>query len=151
MNQHPAPCREVLFLGTDNHYRSRYAEIVFNHAARLGSIPWRARSRGLVLDLLHRTPVSPFVRARLRRIGIEPEEPLRWPIEIEERDLIDTDHIIAMDLTEHRPLIRCQHLQWDSRIEYWDVGDTDALTPGTAFDTIDREIAHLLRVLTCAA
>jgi protein-tyrosine phosphatase len=40
----------VLFLCTDNYYRSRYAEILFNSVARKMGLPWRASSRGLALE-----------------------------------------------------------------------------------------------------
>ena len=37
----------VLFLCTCNYYRSRFAEIVFNHKARKAGLDWQATSRGL--------------------------------------------------------------------------------------------------------
>src|SRR6185312_8984112 len=36
----------VLFLCTGNYYRSRYAEELFNHFAKIEGLDWRAFSRG---------------------------------------------------------------------------------------------------------
>ncbi|MFX7063749.1 hypothetical protein ABTH87_19020, partial [Acinetobacter baumannii] len=38
--------KKILFLCTGNYYRSRYAEEIFNHAARRKGLRWRAFSRG---------------------------------------------------------------------------------------------------------
>ena len=42
--------KTVLFLGTSNYYRSRFAEVLFNSVARKMGLPWRASSRGLALQ-----------------------------------------------------------------------------------------------------
>ena len=42
--------RTVLFLCTGNYYRSRFAEILFDSVAVKMSLPWKASSRGLVLE-----------------------------------------------------------------------------------------------------
>ena len=39
--------KTVLFLCTGNYYRSRFAEILFNHLAGQSKLAWRADSRGL--------------------------------------------------------------------------------------------------------
>ena len=39
----------VLFLCTGNYYRSRFAEVLFNHVAGERGLGWRAESRGLDL------------------------------------------------------------------------------------------------------
>ena len=39
--------KTVLFLCTGNHYRSRFAEILFDSVARKLGLPWRASSKGL--------------------------------------------------------------------------------------------------------
>jgi protein-tyrosine-phosphatase len=39
--------KTVLFLGTGNNYRSRFAEALFNSVAGRMGLPWRASSRGL--------------------------------------------------------------------------------------------------------
>jgi hypothetical protein len=44
-----APQKQVLFVCTGNHYRSRFAEALFNQKARQAQLDWRALSRGLRL------------------------------------------------------------------------------------------------------
>lgn len=151
MRQGGAQPRQVLFVCADNHYRSRYAEIIFNHSAALGQIPWQASSRGLVLDPARQTRLSSHVLARLGVLGIEPPLPLCWPTELIEQDLAAADLVIALDRTEHRPLIRCRHRGWDDQIEYWEIGDIDVIPAAEAFEAVDHEVAHLMRIVACAA
>ena len=42
--------KQVLFLCTGNYYRSRFAEIFFNHLASQTSLPWHADSSGLYVQ-----------------------------------------------------------------------------------------------------
>jgi protein-tyrosine phosphatase len=55
-------CRTVLFLCTGNYYRSRFAELLFNHLAAAKAAPWRAESRGLDPDPLNIGPISRHTR-----------------------------------------------------------------------------------------
>ena len=63
----------VLFLCTGNYYRSRFAEIVFNHFASSRSLDWRADSRGLAREFgaWNVGPISPYTLQALldRNIG----------------------------------------------------------------------------------
>ena len=40
----------MLFLCTGNYYRSRFAELLFNHLAKQRGLDWQATSRGLALE-----------------------------------------------------------------------------------------------------
>ncbi len=42
--------KTVLFLCTGNYYRSRFAELLFNHLASQNKLEWIAISRGLALE-----------------------------------------------------------------------------------------------------
>ena len=44
----PAPKKRVLFICSGNYYRSRLAEILFNHEAERVGLAWEAGSRGLL-------------------------------------------------------------------------------------------------------
>ena len=45
--------REILFLCTGNYYRSRFAEVLFNHLARESGVKAHAASRGLRVELYY--------------------------------------------------------------------------------------------------
>jgi len=64
--------RHVLFLCTGNYYRSRFAEIVFNHVAVRMNLNWRATSRGLAIERgIHNVgPISSEVLSQLAAMRI---------------------------------------------------------------------------------
>ena len=57
----------VLFLCTGNYYRSRFAEVLFNHLARERGLRWRAESRGLdlAIGVNNVGPISPHTPPRV--------------------------------------------------------------------------------------
>ena len=61
----------VLFLCSGNYYRSRFAELVFNHLAKCAGLDWRATSRALVLELgaCNVGPISDHTRAAVAALG----------------------------------------------------------------------------------
>ena len=74
----------VLFLCTANYYRSRFAEVIFNHAAERARVSWRADSAGLAFLCHARNPgvLSPYARAGLAARGISLAEPVRAPQDV---------------------------------------------------------------------
>ena len=72
--------KTVLFLGTGNYYRSRYAEILFNWEAQKRGLAWHADSRGLDPDPLNAGPMSRHTKEALRKLGIPIDKHLRFPI-----------------------------------------------------------------------
>ncbi len=42
---------KLLFLCTGNYYRSRFAELLFNHLAAQVGLDWRADSRGVATEM----------------------------------------------------------------------------------------------------
>jgi hypothetical protein len=70
-----AAVRTVLFLCTGNYYRSRFAEVFFNHHGAKAGLTWRAVSRGLAIEFgVHNVgPLSAHAALRLRELGIRHE------------------------------------------------------------------------------
>ncbi|MFZ5819479.1 MAG: hypothetical protein ACOYYJ_06225 [Chloroflexota bacterium] len=83
---------KVLFICTGNYYRSRYAELFFNETAANMQVNWRAVSRGLAADEGHNEgPVSAHASRRLTLRGISTGAPVRFPLQLEEKDLLEAD------------------------------------------------------------
>lgn len=141
--------RQILFICTGNYYRSRFAEMLFNaHASRL-DLSWRADSRGLVTEwgAGNIGPISPFVLQKLKMMGIPVEANIRAPIQLEKTDREETDLIIALDATEHEPLMKRRFTAWADRVMYWNVPDLHLMKAEEAFSQIENNVTALVRYL----
>ena len=81
--------RLVLFLCSGNYYRSRFAEVLFNHLASAEGLPYRADSAGLWRDChTHNVgPISPHTIKGLAERGVPLPAALRKPRDVSESDL----------------------------------------------------------------
>jgi protein-tyrosine phosphatase len=136
----------VLFLCTGNYYRSRFSEYLFNHWAEKQVLDWRADSRGLAVrpDSNNVGPVSKYTRARLTQYGISLPTDLRYPQSVNEADLVAAHKVIAVDASEHRPLMQNQFPNWEASIEYWMIHDIDRVVPDAALDQLEQHLQKLL-------
>ena len=137
--------KTLLFLCTGNYYRSRYAEESFNHRAARGGLGWRAQSRGLAIERGSGNigPLSPFALEALKERGLLAQSTRRSPQQCTTIDLEAASHIVALDESEHRPLMLERFPRWESRIEYWQVGDIEILrdTPAKSRAEFNRQPA----------
>jgi protein-tyrosine phosphatase len=142
----PRPPFRVLFLCTGNYYRSRFAELLFNHLAAARSLNIRAVSRGLKIDRtgMNQGDVSPHTLAAIRRIGIDPAAASRSPADLTYGDLSSANWIIAMKEAEHRPMLDASFPGWSERTIYWNVHDLDAATPEQTLGEIETKVRDLL-------
>lgn len=140
---------QVLFLCTGNYYRSRFAEYLFNHYVADYSLPWRAFSRGLAIELLkdNAGPISLHTLQELEARNI-PIGEIRAPISVSEQDLLAAQHIIALKQAEHHPLMCKNFPEWAGRIEYWHVHDVEDEHPEQALPQIERAVRELLECLS---
>ena len=135
----------VLFLCTGNYYRSRFAEMLFNHLAERRGLNWRADSRGLKLGWPGNVgPMSVHTRQRLNAMGIAIRDVNRMPIECTMDDLQEADQVIAVKEAEHRAMVRDKFGDWESRVKYWHVHDLDGAMPAEALDEIERLVIELI-------
>jgi low molecular weight protein-tyrosine phosphatase len=141
--------RTVLFLCTGNYYRSRFAELFFNSLASRSGLAWTATSRGIATEFGFRNvgPISSHTLKRLQALGIEVEPDIRPPIQLEERDLAQSDLIIALNEPEHRPFLEMRFPKWVERVEYWHVPDLDLMSANDALLEMEREVRSLVRQL----
>lgn len=131
----------VLFICSGNYYRSRYAEILFNHLAQ-GVGGWTAFSRGFRLSPNNLGPISIHAANACVAQGLA-FDPVRFPIVLSEDDLQQASRIIGLKETEHRPMMRERFPVWEDRVEYWEIHDIDRATPELALGELERAVRQL--------
>jgi protein-tyrosine phosphatase len=138
--------KQVLFLCTGNYYRSRFAEILFNHLAQARQLEWRADSRGLAREFgeWNVGPMSPFTTKAIAARGIECPSSLRVAMHCHEDDLQGANMIVALKEAEHRSLLAQHFAGWEDRVEYWHVHDLDGATPDEALGEIEVLVKKLI-------
>lgn len=134
--------KSVLFLCTGNYYRSRFAEILFNHVAGKMGLGWRATSAGLALErgVNNIGPIAGAVLQSLQSMGIRAvAECARMPSQVTSEHLLQAHWIVALSDEEHRPLLLERFPDHVDRAEFWEVVDAPGVLP-----QIDREVMDLI-------
>jgi protein-tyrosine phosphatase len=139
----------ILFLCTGNYYRSRYAEDLFNHRARLAGLKWRAFSRGLAEQTSPDNvgPMSRFALEALRAKAIAGEGSHRLPQPCMAADFESAELIIALKEAEHRPMLEQRFPRIVGKVSYWHVDDIDFAAPEEALALIERHVLELIAEL----
>ncbi|HEY4329320.1 MAG TPA: low molecular weight phosphatase family protein [Phycisphaerae bacterium] len=137
---------QVLFLCTGNYYRSRFAEILFNHLAKQSGIQWSAISRGLHVQapgVVNVGPISIFTQSALqsRRIPLPPE---RFPEQVTHDELAAAGITVAVKEAEHFPLMQRLHPEFARKIRYWTIHDLDAGHPAESLANLERHVRLLI-------
>ena len=135
---------DVLFVCSGNYYRSRFAEIYFNHQAAASGNHRRAESRGFRLHPGNVGPISPHAVAGLTQLGIALPEPHRFPATLTAADLVAARHVVAVKEAEHRPMMQAYFPQFVERIEYWQIDDVDCAEPCDALEKLQARVDELL-------
>jgi protein-tyrosine phosphatase len=149
--ERPFRMNRILFLCSGNYYRSRFAEILFNHHARQRGLKWAADSRGLAIDPMNCGPISRYTKSCLTARGILCETFERLPLPAAEVDFAASQRVIAVKEAEHRSLVEAKFSIWRDRVEYWHIHDVDCATPDEAIPLLEREVLNLLDRLATAA
>jgi protein-tyrosine phosphatase len=137
--------KQVLFVCTGNYYRSRFAEIFFNDLVSKADVKWNAISRGLATqDSSNVGPISKYTLERLKMLDIPLDDPSRFPIQLEEKDLLEADLVIALDRDEHLPLMKERFLSWADRIIYWEVPDLHITAAEDALSRVEKNVHALI-------
>ena len=138
--------KRVLFLCTGNYYRSRFAEVVFNHLARGAGLAWVADSCGLRVredGVVNVGPISRHAVEGLAARGLDAGE-WRMPRQVTEADLRGAAMVVALKEAEHRGMMERLFPQWAGRIDYWNVHDLDAAQPAEALGELERLVRGLV-------
>jgi protein-tyrosine phosphatase len=137
---------KLLFFCTGNYYRSRFAEALFNHAARRERLGWTAFSRGLAIHLAD-GDLSPHTERALDARKIDLIDTGVTRISLSEVDLLEASHIVALDLNEHRALMLRHFPEWADRVTYGKVKDIDQAEPDQALAMIEGLVHNLIKEL----
>lgn len=143
--------KRVLFLCSGNYYRSRFAEIVFNHHAQNRGLKWSAESRGLAIHDGNPGPISSYTTAGIAARGITSQTCERLPMPATDADFADAHHVIAVKEAEHRSMVEARFSKWSERVEYWHVHDLDCAAPDNALPHLEREVLAFLDRLSSIA
>jgi protein-tyrosine phosphatase len=138
--------RRVLVLCTGNYYRSRFAELVFNHLSAARGLDARADSAGLARDCHHLNPgpLSPYAVARLRARGLPVPAAPRGPRDATAEDFVACDVVVALQESEHRAMVEDRFEAHAGRVRYWSIADVDQRAPDDALAEIERLVVELL-------
>jgi protein-tyrosine phosphatase len=145
--------KKVLFLCTGNYYRSRFAELLFNHLAAQAGLNWRADSRGVATELgiYNFGPISATTVEVLRARGVAVDVKQRYPLQLQESELAGADLVIALDEQEHRPFMQSRFPAWAGRITYWHIQDLGLAPATVALPQIETEVTRLVTRLRSQA
>ncbi|HAM73775.1 MAG TPA: hypothetical protein DCM86_19245 [Verrucomicrobiales bacterium] len=124
--------RKALFICTGNYYRSRLAEILFNHYASQHDLTWDADSRGLV-EKVRYEGLSPSAIRYLESRKFEGVEQYgRNPEAATLKDLEKADLVIALNRKEHEPMLKMRFgqvptvMEKKGKLRFWNVYDVPA-------------------------
>ncbi len=138
--------KTLLFLCTGNYYRSRFAEHLFNALAPKHGLNWIAISRGLALErgVNNVGAISKYALTGLAEREVDMPLDMRYPLPLTETDLAAASKIIAVDESEHLPLIVERFPNWKDAIEYWLVHDIEYTSADSALKQIEYNIRQLI-------
>ncbi|MEL6460534.1 MAG: low molecular weight phosphatase family protein [Cyanobacteria bacterium J06621_15] len=141
--------KKILFLCTGNYYRSRFAEKVFNNLATKNNLNWEADSSGLALErgVNNVGAISKYAVEALKQRGINIPLEERFPKSPVAEDFQTFDLIIAVDESEHRPLMQERFPEFIDSIEYWLIHDIDKTSPEEALGELEKKVQELMKGL----
>jgi protein-tyrosine phosphatase len=137
----------ILFLCTANYYRSRFAEMYFNHLAEKVRIAARADSAGLEMRewrSFNPGKLSVHTVAALEHLGIEVPRPYREPKQFMPDLLESFARCIALSDSEHRPMATKHFPEVVDEFEFWTVEDLEFESAESALGRIMKNVQALV-------
>ena len=146
IHAHAMTRKTMLFLCTGNYYRSRFAELLFNHLAAETRLDWLATSRALPLERGDNNvgSISQYALTGLSARGIALKTEFRNPTALSAGDLEKAHYIIAVNRAEHLPLLERKFPYYVNHVEFWDVHDVDLTVPAEALAQLERNVLELM-------
>lgn len=142
--------QQVLFICTGNYYRSRFAEIYFNHLAVGRGLSWSAFSRGLEANQhrnINHGSISQHTLHYLEELSIPMLTPVTDPQQFDPADLQQAHTSILMYEAEHRPMMKKYHPELVEEVTYWSFPDIDISTPEVILPQVKGAVDQLFNQL----
>lgn len=133
----------VLFIGTMNTYRSRFAEIYLNHISTEDNLPITSYSVGFETNSSSRQLLDLDTLEYCKKLDI-PIASLRTPTQVMKFHFENFDHVIAMDETEHREMMRAYFPEWENKISYWMVHNKEYYSYEKALEKLKANLDHFI-------
>jgi protein-tyrosine phosphatase len=139
----------ILFLCSGNYYRSRFAELLFNHLVVKAGLSYQADSAGLWPDCRKHNigPISAHTVAALSERGVLLPDSHRVPRDVREADIRAAALTVALKEAEHRPIVVERFPSLLERIEFWHVHDVEDAPPSEALPLIETNVRALIERL----
>jgi len=83
---------------------------------------------------------------KLREIPINGSN--RRPQQLTLEDLTNSDLVVGIKESEHRPMMADLFPEWEDAVEYWHVHDLDCAEPGEALPLLESQVQNLIDRLT---
>lgn len=140
---------QILFICTGNYYRSRFAELYFNHLAQAKNLAVVAFSRGLqVYKCKNPGSLSPLTLAYLSTCGVCVNCSIAEPRQLSEQDLTQASLVIALDENEHRPMFRQHFPHWEHQVTYWQFEDVHLSPSQQVLPALEQQVRELFNCLS---
>lgn len=142
---------QILFLCTGNYYRSRFAEIYFNFSAAKFGIPASAFSRGFgAAKARNKGPISLFTTDFLLELNIPVPPAWDFPVQLQDTDFDRANLVVALDDTEHRPMLERDFPHRLNGVRFWAFQDIQFEDPSVVLPAIQKQVDALIDELIVA-
>lgn len=135
----------ILFVGTRDRFRSKFACLYFNSLCREKNLPARAFSAGFDIRADKRSikKANPTLDY-LGHLGLIVEDDDIRPTQLNQLYINAADKVICMNMEEHLTLMRKSFPEQVKRSSYWHFADEFEKTPWTTLTLIQKEVDHLM-------
>ncbi|MGF1639278.1 MAG: hypothetical protein ACFCUU_19530 [Cyclobacteriaceae bacterium] len=137
--------KHILFIGTKNHSRSRFAEILFNNLASKFLLDWKAFSRGIEVSGINEGPISTFALLACRNAYCELPKPIHYPMQLFPSDLLHADLIFSINEDEHRVYLESTYPRFSHKIQYLSIASQ--IKPKEGLKMLQSEMYRIIENL----
>jgi len=142
----------ILFVGTHDRFRSKFACLYFNALCREKNLPARASSAGFNISLdRRRLKKSNPTLEYLGSLGLLVEDDDIRPTQLTELVLSGADKVICMNMEEHLTMMRKKFPEQVKLSSYWHFADEFKQAPTMTLNLLQKEVDHLMAGLEVLA
>ena len=136
---------KILFIGTHDRFRSKFACLYFNALCQEKNIKTKAFSAGFDISLDNRRlkKANPALDY-LGEMGQLIEEDDMIPNQLEQVYFDACDRVICMNMEEHLTMMRKRFPEQVKKCIYWHYSDEFKMPPLSTLPLLKKEVDHLL-------